>query len=258
MPCSSPRPAPARPRWCRSPCSASAWRGDGRIVMLEPRRLATRAAATRMAALLGEPVGQHRRLSAPGSTPPVSAATRIEVRHRGPAGPPPAIRSRPGRRRRVILDEIHERVAGGRPRAGLLPRPAAHAAAGTAPAGDVGHRRRRAPRRRCWTPRSIESAGRMHPGRDAATPTRDIAAPRDLPDALARAVRAALAEHAGDMLAFLPGMARNPPRPGRAGRLRRAGAAAARRPAAGRAGPRPAPGRGGGAWCWRPRSPRPR
>jgi ATP-dependent helicase HrpB len=31
---------------------------DGRIVMLEPRRLATRAAAERMAATLGEPVGR--------------------------------------------------------------------------------------------------------------------------------------------------------------------------------------------------------
>src|SRR5690606_20294612 len=34
-----------------------AWRGDGRIVLLEPRRLAARAAARRMAALLGEEVG---------------------------------------------------------------------------------------------------------------------------------------------------------------------------------------------------------
>ena len=34
------------------------WRGDGRILMLEPRRLATRAAATRMASLRGEAVGQ--------------------------------------------------------------------------------------------------------------------------------------------------------------------------------------------------------
>jgi ATP-dependent helicase HrpB len=33
------------------------WRGDGRIVVLEPRRLATRAAARRMADLLGEEVG---------------------------------------------------------------------------------------------------------------------------------------------------------------------------------------------------------
>src|SRR5687768_1102735 len=32
------------------------WRGDGRIIVLEPRRLATRAAARRMAASLGEDV----------------------------------------------------------------------------------------------------------------------------------------------------------------------------------------------------------
>ncbi len=34
------------------------WAADGRIVMLEPRRLATRAAAHRMAQMLGEPVGR--------------------------------------------------------------------------------------------------------------------------------------------------------------------------------------------------------
>ena len=34
------------------------WRGDRRIIMLEPRRLAARAAARRMAALLGEAVGE--------------------------------------------------------------------------------------------------------------------------------------------------------------------------------------------------------
>lgn len=34
------------------------WVGKGKILMLEPRRLATRAAATRMASLLGEPVGR--------------------------------------------------------------------------------------------------------------------------------------------------------------------------------------------------------
>jgi ATP-dependent helicase HrpB len=33
------------------------WRGDGRILLLEPRRLAARAAAARMAALRGEAVG---------------------------------------------------------------------------------------------------------------------------------------------------------------------------------------------------------
>ena len=34
------------------------WRGDRRIIMLEPRRLAARAAAAQMARLLGEDVGQ--------------------------------------------------------------------------------------------------------------------------------------------------------------------------------------------------------
>ncbi|HMN47163.1 MAG TPA: ATP-dependent helicase HrpB, partial [Povalibacter sp.] len=55
-----------------------AWRGDDRIVMLEPRRLAARAVASRMAQLLGEPVGRtvgyRTRLDSK-----VSAQTRIEV-----------------------------------------------------------------------------------------------------------------------------------------------------------------------------------
>ncbi|RSK45951.1 ATP-dependent helicase HrpB [Hymenobacter perfusus] len=54
------------------------WRADGKILVLEPRRLAARAAATRMAQLLGEPVGQtvgyRMRLESK-----VSAKTRIEV-----------------------------------------------------------------------------------------------------------------------------------------------------------------------------------
>jgi ATP-dependent helicase HrpB len=54
------------------------WRGDGRIVVLEPRRLAARAAASRMAALIGErvggTVGYRMRLDNR-----ISASTRIEV-----------------------------------------------------------------------------------------------------------------------------------------------------------------------------------
>ena len=54
------------------------WRGDSRIILLEPRRLAARAAAGRMAALLGETVGEtvgyRMRLDNR-----VSAKTRIEV-----------------------------------------------------------------------------------------------------------------------------------------------------------------------------------
>ena len=36
----------------------ASWRGDQRILMLEPRRLATRAAAARMASLINQPLGQ--------------------------------------------------------------------------------------------------------------------------------------------------------------------------------------------------------
>lgn len=50
----------------------------GQIVMLEPRRLATRAAATRMAETLGEPVGQTVGYRMRGDSQ-TSAATRIEV-----------------------------------------------------------------------------------------------------------------------------------------------------------------------------------
>ena len=54
------------------------WRGDGRVLMLEPRRLATRAAAARMASLRseapGDMIGFRTRLDAA-----VSSATRVEV-----------------------------------------------------------------------------------------------------------------------------------------------------------------------------------
>ncbi|MEY2884915.1 MAG: hypothetical protein RL490_2639, partial [Pseudomonadota bacterium] len=56
----------------------AAWRGDGRILLLQPRRLAARAAAERMAALAGESVGgrigYRTRMDSK-----VSARTRIEV-----------------------------------------------------------------------------------------------------------------------------------------------------------------------------------
>jgi ATP-dependent helicase HrpB len=180
------------------------WRGDGRILVLEPRRLATRAAAARMASLLGEQVGQtvgyRTRLDAA-----VSPATRIEVITEGLL-----IRrllSDPGLDgvAAVLLDEVHERSLESdlalalcrdlqrelRPELRLLAMSATVDATRLAALleADV-----------------IESAGRMFPV-TITHATRDITQPRDLPDALARVVRAALAEHAGDILAFLPGMA---------------------------------------------------
>ncbi|MGZ3376614.1 MAG: ATP-dependent helicase HrpB, partial [Phenylobacterium sp.] len=54
------------------------WMGQGRIIVLEPRRLAARAAAERMAATLGEPVGRTVGFRVRMQSR-VSAATRIEV-----------------------------------------------------------------------------------------------------------------------------------------------------------------------------------
>ncbi|HTO30692.1 MAG TPA: ATP-dependent helicase HrpB [Pararhizobium sp.] len=84
------------------------WRGDGRIILLEPRRLAARAAASRMASLLGETVGEtvgyRMRLDSR-----ISARTRIEVVTEGvfarmllddPELPGVAA---------VLFDEFHER-----------------------------------------------------------------------------------------------------------------------------------------------------
>jgi ATP-dependent helicase HrpB len=51
----------------------------------------------------------------------------------------------------------------------------------------------------------VESAGRMHPV-EVRHAARDLKDARDLPDAMARAIRASLAEAPGDILAFLPGM----------------------------------------------------
>ena len=54
------------------------WLGGRKILLLEPRRLAARAAASRMAAMLGQPVGGTVGWRMRGDTR-TSAATRIEV-----------------------------------------------------------------------------------------------------------------------------------------------------------------------------------
>ncbi len=179
------------------------WLGGQKIVMLEPRRLAARAAATRMSALIGETVGQsvgfRTRLESA-----VSAATRIEVITEGLLVR--RLQSDPGLDGVgiVIFDEVHERALEAdlalafcldlqlefRPELRLLAMSATADGARLGPllGGDV-----------------VESAGRMFPVQ-VIHATRDLAQPRDLPEALARAVRGALADHAGDILAFLPGM----------------------------------------------------
>jgi len=192
------------------------WRGDARILVLEPRRLATRAAAARMASLLGEQVGQtvgyRTRLDSA-----VSQATRIEVITEGLLVR--RLLSDPGLDgvAAVLLDEVHERSLDSdlalalccdlqrmlRPELRLLAMSATPDAARLAALLGAPTDAPIASQPGCDM---IESAGRMFP----VTVThagRDLAHPRDLPDVVARAVRAALAEHAGDILAFLPGMA---------------------------------------------------
>ncbi len=179
------------------------WREDGRILVLEPRRLAARAAATRMAFLLDEPVGRtagfRTRLDSA-----VSDATRIEVVTEGllvrRLQSDPTLEGVAA----VLLDEVHERALEAdlalalcldlqrvlRPELRLLAMSATLDGARLSALMD-------AP--------VVESAGRMFPV-ELRHAGRDIADVRDLPEALARAVRAALAEHEGDILAFLPGM----------------------------------------------------
>ena len=176
---------------------------QGRIVMLEPRRLAARAAATRMASLIGESVGEtvgfRTRIDSA-----MSSRTRIEVVTTGLLVR--RLLADPGLEgvSAVILDEIHERSLEAdlalafcldaqkllRPDLRLLAMSAT--LDGARLSALMG-----AP--------VIESAGRMHPVEVRHQP-RDLGHIRDLPEAMARAIRAVLAEAPGDVLAFLPGM----------------------------------------------------
>jgi ATP-dependent helicase HrpB len=182
----------------------ASWRRGGTILVLEPRRLATRAAASRMASLLKEPVGRtagyRTRIDAA-----VSSETRIEVVTEGLLIR--RLQSDPGLEgvSAVILDEVHERSVESDLALALcldlqrLLRPELRLIAMSATADAA----RLAPLMKAEV---IESAGRLFPV-TVQHARRDIASPRDLPDAMARAIRVALAEHEGDILAFLPGMA---------------------------------------------------
>ena len=135
-PCSWRRPAPARRRSSRSRWPA---RLPGRIVVAEPRRVAARAAARRMAALLGEAVGGRVGYSVRGDSRR-SAATRIEVVTTGllvrRLQADPELR-RGGRRR---PRRVPRTAPGHRPRARLLSRRPGRAAPGPAAARHVGDR----------------------------------------------------------------------------------------------------------------------
>jgi len=182
------------------------WLGGQRIVMLEPRRLAARAAAHRMADLIGqqagELVGYRTRLDSA-----VSGRTRIEVVTEGLLVRRLLADPTLDDTGCVIFDEVHERSLDCdlalafcldlqrtlRPELRLL------AMSATADAAALAQR---------LGGLVIESAGRLYPVEIRHAP-RDPLAVRDLPDMLARAIRAVLADETapqGDILAFLPGV----------------------------------------------------
>lgn len=180
-----------------------AWVASGQILLLSPRRLAARAAAERMAELAGEPVGKTigyatRLDSKHGKDTRILVLTEGIFRNRIQADPElPGVSA-------VLFDEIHERSldsdfglalaldaqAALRPDLRILPMSATLDGARFSKLLDG------AP--------VIESEGRSYPldirylGRSAE---------QRIEDSMAPAIRRALGETDGDLLAFLPGVA---------------------------------------------------
>ncbi|HZZ33685.1 MAG TPA: ATP-dependent helicase HrpB [Phenylobacterium sp.] len=180
---------------------AEPWVADGKIIVLEPRRLAARAAAERMASTLGEPVGRTVGFRVRMQSK-VSAATRIEVVTEGVftrmiLGDPELAGVAC-----VIFDEFHERsldadlgLALARDAQGLLREDLRILVMSATLDGAA------VARLLSDTP-VIESQGRAWPvethylGRDERL---------RLEDRTVRAVERALAEQTGSLLVFLPG-----------------------------------------------------
>src|SRR6187455_2576563 len=187
------------PLWLRD----ALWAADKKILVLEPRRLAARAAAERMAATLGEGVGETVGLRVRFGSK-VSRKTRIEVITEGIFTrlilDDPSLEGIAA----VLFDEFHERsldadlgLALARDvQQGLREDLKLLVMSATLDGARVGGLLGNAP--------VIESAGRAFPvetryiGRDARTPIE-----RQVTDAVLRSLRA----DAGSLLVFLPGAA---------------------------------------------------
>ena len=177
------------------------WLGDSKIVMLEPRRLAARAAAARMAQTLGESVGQTvgYRIRMDNSTGP---ATRIEVVTEGVLTR--MLQDDPSLAGigLVIFDEFHERSLNAdlglalclESQAALRDDLKLLAMSATLDGEPVARLMGGCP--------IVTSAGKAF---EVQTRFLDRPEPRRLPEAMAAAIRKALAADAGDVLAFLPG-----------------------------------------------------
>lgn len=177
------------------------WASNGKLILLEPRRLAARAAADRMAASLGDRVGDTIGLRARFDTR-VSARTRVEVVTEGVFTrmilDDPGLSGVAG----VIFDEYHERSLDADlglalavdAQRGLRDDLRILVMSATLDGARVADLLGRAP--------VIESQGRAFPvetlyiGRDPA---------RRLDDAMTDAILRAVASEPGSILAFLPG-----------------------------------------------------
>jgi ATP-dependent helicase HrpB len=179
------------------------WRGDGRIILVEPRRLAARAAARRMAAMLGEEVGQtvgyRMRLDSR-----ISRKTRVEVITEGVFVRMVLDDPELAGVAAVIFDEFHERALDADfglalaldVRAGLREDLRILVMSATLDTGRVAALLGAAP--------VVASSGRVFP-----VEIRHVDRPgtQRIEDAVALAIRSALADEEGSVLAFLPGQA---------------------------------------------------
>ena len=178
---------------------------EGRIVMLEPRRLAARAAAERMAETLGEPVGRTVGYRIRGEAK-VSAATRIEVVTEGILTRMVQSDAELSGVGLVIFDEFHERSLNAdlglalclEIRGALREDLKLLVMSATLDAAPVAALMGGAP--------VVTSQGRAYPVETRWLPRPPDASLR-LEAVVAGAVKAALAETAGGMLVFLPGEA---------------------------------------------------
>jgi ATP-dependent helicase HrpB len=177
------------------------WRNDGKIILLEPRRLAARAAANRMASLLGEKtgetVGYRMRLDSR-----ISAKTRIEVVTEGVFARMILDDPELSGVALVIFDEFHERSLDADfglalaldVRAGLRDDLRILVMSATLDVSRVAQLMGGAP--------AIESMGRSFPI-DIRYQDRD--ASERIEDVMSRAISESHGRESGSILAFLPG-----------------------------------------------------
>jgi ATP-dependent helicase HrpB len=182
----------------------AAWRGDGRIVMLEPRRIAARAVAERMASLLGERCGERVGFRTRLETR-VGPGTRLEVVTEGiltrRLQHDPALEDVAG----VIFDEFHERGLQGDLGLALALECQRHLRPELRIVVMSATLDGEALARLMGAARIVRAPGRMFEVGTSYVAPPPGAAPLALAQRVAARIVAALEAHEGDLLAFLPG-----------------------------------------------------